>query len=269
VVKQDVDCIHTLSDASALSKGALQASMAALVFWGSTKITHIVVAGGQVMASNAELMVLEMSIATALAVGCSSLVCFMNSTVAMADLVDLSPHLGQGSSLAVCLALQKWFLGDHHHVLHLWHAPSKEEWKIHQEAHKAVKAAQIPLCPSCRVLFDFVHTTKETTYWREWHKEFSDPTKHGRNFLELVGLDGKPLKPMTFKGGGMESFSGIQQQPNDCQDMLSHSWPCSNRGVLPSFPPWGTDSLLVSPPLLANKGSYFMHMPQGTAYGQP
>ena len=123
--------------------------------------------GGQVTALNAELMALEMSIAMALAVGCSSLVCFTDSTVAMADLVDPSPYSGQGFSLAACLALWRWFLGDHCCVLHLWHVPSKEKWKIHHEAHKMVKAAQIPLCPGCRVSFDFVHTAKETAYQRE------------------------------------------------------------------------------------------------------
>ena len=83
----------------------------ALVFQGKNKITHIVVAKGWVSAPNAELMVLEMSIATALVVGCSSLVCFTDSTVAMADIVDPSPYSGQNSSLAACTALWGWFLG--------------------------------------------------------------------------------------------------------------------------------------------------------------
>jgi len=61
----------------------------------------------------------------------------------------------------------------------LWHIPSKEEWKIHHDAHKVAKATQIPLCPGCRVSFDFAQAAKEVAYWREWHKEFSDPTKHG------------------------------------------------------------------------------------------
>ena len=64
------------------------------------------------MASNVELMALEMSIATTLVVGCSTLMCFMDSTMAMDTLVDPSPHSGQGSSLAACMALQCWFLED-------------------------------------------------------------------------------------------------------------------------------------------------------------
>jgi len=64
------------------------------------------------------------------------------------------------------------------------------------------KAAQIPLSPGCRVSFDFIWATKETAYRRKWHKEFSDPAKHGRAFLKLVGLNGKPLKPTTSKRGG-------------------------------------------------------------------
>ena len=109
--RQDRECTHTSFDALAPSKGALQASLVALVYWGNAKIAHIVVAGGHAMAPNAELMALEMSIATALVVGCSSLVCFMDSTIAMMDLVD---HSGQGSSLVACSALWQWFLGDHH-----------------------------------------------------------------------------------------------------------------------------------------------------------
>jgi len=188
-----------LSDASALTKGALQVLLAALVFQGNAKIAHIVVA-------NAELMVLEMSVATALAVECSSLVCVMDSTGAMADLLDPSSHLGQGLSLAACSALCQWFMEDYWHILHLWHVPSKEEWKIHHEAHKAAKAAQIPLHPSCRVSFDFVCAAKEMAYQKEWHKDFSDPVKQGRNFLELVGLNRKPLKPTTSKGGAWSLF---------------------------------------------------------------
>jgi len=108
----DAMCVYTTSDASALTKGALQVSLVSLVFQRGAKIAHIVAVGGWVMAPNAELMVLELSIATALVVGCSSLMCFMDSTSAMMDLVDPSPHLGQGSSLAVCTALHRWFTVD-------------------------------------------------------------------------------------------------------------------------------------------------------------
>jgi len=107
------------------------------------------------MALNAELMVLEMGIATAVAAGCSSLVCFMDSTMAMTDLLDPSPHFGQASSLAACSILHKWFTDYHRQCLHLWHVPSKEEWKIHHEAHEAAKAAKIPLRPGCSISSDF------------------------------------------------------------------------------------------------------------------
>jgi len=103
---------------------------------------------------------IRVGVATALAAGCTSLVCFMDSMLVMSDLVDLSPHSGQGSSLAACAALHGWFSTDAAHTLHLWHVPSKE-WKVHHEAHKVVKATQIPLCPGCKVLFDFVHVVKE------------------------------------------------------------------------------------------------------------
>ena len=105
LAKWDVACVHTMSDMSVSSKGAFQASLAALVFQGNAKVAGIVAAGGWATAPNAELMALKLSISTALAAGCSSLVCFTDSTTAMADLVDLSPHSGQGSSLVVCTAL--------------------------------------------------------------------------------------------------------------------------------------------------------------------
>ena len=193
-VWHDTLCIHIASDASAPTKGALQALLVALVFQGGTRIANIVVAGGHAMAPNAELMVLEMSIATTLAVGCSTLVCFMDSIVAMNTLVDPSPHSGQGSSLAACMALWNWFSGDQHRILHLWHVPSKEEWKIHHDT-------QILLCPSCRTSFDFAWAAKEVEYQKEWHKAFADPGNWGRGFLKLVGLNRKPLKPMSMKGG--------------------------------------------------------------------
>jgi len=44
--RQDVDCVHTSSDASAPTKGAFQALLAALVFWGEARIAHIVAVGG-------------------------------------------------------------------------------------------------------------------------------------------------------------------------------------------------------------------------------
>ena len=178
-----MDCVHVSSDASAPTKGALQASLATLVFRGGNKIAHIVAVGGRATAPNAELMALEMGVSTALAVGCSSLVCFTDSTLAMSDLVDPSLHSGWVSSLAACSALHAWLAQDQRCALHLWHVPSREEWKIHHEAHEAAKAAQIPLRPGCRVLFDFAQASKDVDYWREWHKEFSDPAKRGRGFL--------------------------------------------------------------------------------------
>jgi len=187
-------------------KRAFQASLTTLVFRGGNKIAHIVVVGGQAMAPNAEPMALEMGILTALAVGCSSLVCFTDSMMVMANLVDPSPHSGQASSLAACTVLCKWLSEDHRRCLHLWHVPSKEEWKIHHEAHEAAKAAKIPLRPGCRVSFDFAWAAKEVVYRQKWHKEFADPVKWGRGFLELVGANGKPLKPMSSKGGAWSLF---------------------------------------------------------------
>jgi len=109
--RRDVDCVHISSDASA-PKGAFQASLATLVFRGGNRIAQIVAAGGRATTLNAELMALEMGISTALAGGCSSLVCFTDSTLAMTDLVDPSLHSGQASSLAACSALRAWFAQD-------------------------------------------------------------------------------------------------------------------------------------------------------------
>ena len=115
-------------------------SLASLVFQGRVKITNIVAAGGRATAPNAELMMLELSVATTLVAGCSTLVCFMDSTSVMSDLVDPSLHFGQGSSLVACSAPHRWFLDDPWHIVHLWHVPSKE-WKVHHDTHKAAKAA--------------------------------------------------------------------------------------------------------------------------------
>jgi len=206
LARQDMDAVHISSDASAPTKGAWQASLAALVFQGGTKMAHIVAVGGRATAPNAELMALEMGISMALSAGCSSLVCFMDSTMAMANLVDPTLHSRQVSSLAACMALHKWFLDDRRCILHLWHIPSREEWKIHHEAHEAAKAAKIPLCPGCRILFDFAWAAKEMAYQKEWHKEFANPVWQGRGFLELVGLSGKPLKSTSSKGGVWSLF---------------------------------------------------------------
>ena len=43
-------------------------------------------------------------------------------------------------------------------------------------------------------------------YQQEWHGEFANPAKRGRGFLELVGANGKPLKPMSLKGGAWSLF---------------------------------------------------------------
>ena len=112
VARQDMDCIHVLSDASAPMKGALQVSLATLVFQGGTKVAHIVAVGGRATTPNAELMALEMSMATALVAGCSLLVCFTDSTTAMMDILDPTPHSGQASSLVACSRLWGWFEQD-------------------------------------------------------------------------------------------------------------------------------------------------------------
>ena len=105
MARQDIDCIHVSSDVSAPTKGAFQVSLVALVFWGGTRIAHMVVAGGWVTAPNAKLMALEMGIATALVVGCMLLVCFTDLMAAIANVLDPSLHSGQVSSLVACSAL--------------------------------------------------------------------------------------------------------------------------------------------------------------------
>jgi len=69
-IHADMLCIYMASDASTPPKGDLQAMLASLVFWGRTKVAHIVAVGGQAMAPNAELMMLEMLVATVIAAGC-------------------------------------------------------------------------------------------------------------------------------------------------------------------------------------------------------
>jgi len=226
-------------------------------------------AGGRATAPNAKLMALEMCVSAALAVGCSSLVCFTDSTVAMANLVDPSPHSGQVSSLATCAALWKWFGEDHHHTLHLWHSPSKEEWKIHHNAHEAAKAAKIPLCPSCRVSFDFAHAAQEVEYWKEWHKEFADPAKRGRSFLELVGLNGRPLKPTTSKGGAWSLFlasSSNSMTDRVCRATVGHA-PMGEYCLC--FRPRELTQCWCPPPSLANEGSHPAYLPEGNAHRRP
>jgi len=36
---------------------------------------------------------------------------------------------------------------------------------------------------------------------RGWHRNFADPGYWGRGFLDLVGWNGKTLKPTSAKGG--------------------------------------------------------------------
>ena len=153
-------------------------------------------------------------------------------------------------------------MDDHCQTLHLWHVPSKEEWKIHQDAHKAVKVAQIPLCPRCRVSFYFVHAAKEVAYRQEWHEEFSALSSWGRGFLELVGLNRRPLKPTSVKGGhGVYSWHlAATHWLQRCAELPSAMLP------LPSFSSWGANRVLVSPSSLANKGSHLMCVPEGPTH---
>jgi len=143
----------------------------------------------------------------------------------MSDLVDSSPYSGQGTSLVVCSALCQWFLDDPWWIVHLWHVPSKKEWKMHHEAHKAMKAAQIPLRLGCRVLFDIIQVAKKVVYYKEWHCEFSVLGNQSRNFLKLVGLNEKPFKPMSIKGGAWSLFLVVGSNyltARACRAMVSH-----------------------------------------------
>ena len=47
VARRDVDCIHVSSDASTPTKGAFQASLAALVFQGNARLVCMMAAGGR------------------------------------------------------------------------------------------------------------------------------------------------------------------------------------------------------------------------------
>jgi len=88
-----------------------------------------------------------------------------------------------------------------------------------------MKAAQIPLCPGCRVLFDIIQVAKKVAYHKEWHYEFSALGNQSRNFLKLVGLNEKPFKPMSLKGGAWSLFLVVGSNSltaRACRAMVGH-----------------------------------------------
>jgi len=208
----------------------------------------IVCSGGRVTAPNTELMALEMAISTALVVGCSSwYVHGLHGGYGRPQDLFLT---GQVSSLVVCSAL--W---SSHRGPPLIPSPvacsSKEEWKIHHELMRLQRQPRkgVPKGVAQR---------------------FADPCKEGgQRLLRISGLNGKPLKPTTSKGGVWSLFLASWQQLDDC---VGHAEPLL--AMLPwevclQFHPREPTHCWFPPLTPANQGSYPLHRPQGNVGRRP
>ncbi|KAF9267614.1 hypothetical protein L218DRAFT_995189 [Marasmius fiardii PR-910] len=161
-------------------------------------------ASGRVTAPNAELTSIRFVVEYLISrkFDCNRIVIFTDSIAAVKRAVDPSAHSGQADSLVVCKHLTAWLSESVDHSILFVEVPSKAEWGIHFEAHQFVRdLPSVRVGPTTVTSLDYLCKQATSTCQDAWVSRFQHKSYRGSQFLEMKGLQGKPLQPSYIKGG--------------------------------------------------------------------
>ncbi|KAF9258716.1 hypothetical protein L218DRAFT_1004637 [Marasmius fiardii PR-910] len=161
-------------------------------------------ASGRVTAPDAELTSIRFAVEylSLRNFDCNRIVVFTDSIAAAKRAVDPSIHSGQADSLVVCKYLMAWLSESAYHSILFVEVPSKAEWGIHYEAHQFVRdLPSVRVGPTTVTSLDYLRKQATASCQDAWVSRFQHVTYRGSQFLEMKGLQGKPLQPSYIKGG--------------------------------------------------------------------
>ena len=97
--------------------------------------------------------------------------------------------------------LREFFNRRNTNTIEFWECPSKSNWHLHKAVDSDTKLFNLtPLLPN-KYSWDFSKKLESDNIINTWKMTFQASDLKGRNFLELVDNDNKPLEPTYCKGG--------------------------------------------------------------------
>ena len=112
-----------------------------------------------------------------------------------------SSHMLQKQSNFILSELRKFFNQHSMNTIKFWECPSKSNWHLYKAVNSDTKLFNLtPLLPN-KYSWDFSKKLESDNIINTWKMTFQVSDLKGRNFLELVDNDNKPLKPTYCKDG--------------------------------------------------------------------
>ncbi|KAK1235451.1 hypothetical protein PQX77_001323 [Marasmius sp. AFHP31] len=220
--EKDPEGIVVATDASVPSSTQHQSVVGFEAYVGRERVCSSCFASGRVLAPCAELVAIrfEVTRVTSGAELYKRITVFTDSIASAEQAVDPLLHSGQAHSLAVCKALNEWFLDNDDREIKFVEVPSSAKWLVHHSAHLFVRG--LPLVGvggAPQTSLDYLRKRATDVCQDAWVTRFQDAKYKGGQFLELNNLKGKPLQP-KYTGGGVSQI----KPPSGSTTIGSTSW---------------------------------------------
>ncbi|PPQ94668.1 hypothetical protein CVT25_009427 [Psilocybe cyanescens] len=166
------------------------------MFSGRVERWHTRHVAGKVTAPDAELYAIRSAIVNATSCDdCTDIFIFTDSMASARRAVDPSIHSGQGHSLAICKALQTWFIHKDSQSITFVYVPLRLQWDLHYKTHEYTTKLKVALGPRPATSFDSLRMQAALSHGASWNVLFQDPEYQGRNFLQIKTVDRAIAQP--------------------------------------------------------------------------
>ena len=128
------------------------------------------------------------------------IIVILDSLHAAKRIFDSSLHLYQIHSAAISCKLRDFFLKDVNNHIKFWDCPSKQNWLLHSLMDKDSKSFNSVPIFSYKSSWDYCKKQECDTVLSQWKMSFQMSDIKGKNFLELLDSDLKPIKLLAIKG---------------------------------------------------------------------
>ena len=108
-------------------------------------------------------------------------------------------HLYQIYLAAISIELGEFFSKDSQNYIEFWDCSSKQQWVLYQLVNKETKNMVFTLLFPYKSSWDFCKKSKCESILSQWKMTFQASNSKGRNFLDLLGDNLNPIKPLSFK----------------------------------------------------------------------
>jgi len=125
----------------------------------------------------------------------------MDSLHVTKQIFDLLVYPYQIQSSTISRELRKFFKRDYSNSIEFWDCPSQDKWTLHNIVDKETKNFDLmPIFPY-KSSWEFDKKNKCNEILNNWKIMFQASNAKGRQFLDLLDDDLKPIEPLYSKGG--------------------------------------------------------------------